>query len=212
VSSFDSVDHDWLMKFIEHRIADKRVLRLIRKWLGAGVLEEGRWRASEEGTPQGASVSPLLANVYLHYAFDLWADQWRGRHARGEVVVVRWADDFIVGFQHRGDAERFVGELRGRIAKFSLELSASKTRLIEFGRFAAEPRARRGAGKPETFEFLGFTHICARTKAGRFKVQRVTAKRRMRAKLREVRTSLYARRICPSPSRGAGWVAWCEGT
>jgi RNA-directed DNA polymerase len=199
---FDSVDHDWLMKFIEHRIADKRVLRLIRKWLGAGVLEEGRWRASEEGTPQGASVSPLLANVYLHYAFDLWADQWRRRHARGEVIVVRWADDFIVGFQHRGDAERFLGELRGRLAKFSLELSESKTRLIEFGRFAAERRARRGAGKPETFEFLGFTHICAKTKAGRFKVQRVTAKRRMRAKLREVRTSLHARRHLPVPEQG----------
>jgi RNA-directed DNA polymerase len=202
VSSFDSVDHDWLMKFIEHRIADERVLRLIRKWLGAGVLEEGRWRASEEGTPQGASVSPLLANVYLHYAFDLWVDQWRKRHARGEVIVVRYADDLIVGFQRGDDAHRFWQELRGRLAKFRLELSAAKTRLIEFGRFAAERRARRGAGRPETFEFLGFTHICATTKNGRFKVQRVTAKRRMRAKLRELRQSLYARRHLPIPEQG----------
>ncbi|MBA3262744.1 MAG: group II intron reverse transcriptase/maturase [Thermoleophilaceae bacterium] len=199
---FDSVDHDWLMKFIEHRIADKRVLRLIRKWLGAGVLEEGRWRASKEGTPQGANVSPLLANVYLHYAFDLWVDQWRKRHAHGEVIVVRYADDFIVGFQNHDDAQRFWSELRGRLAKFSLELNASKTRLIEFGRFAAERRARRGAGRPETFEFLGFTHICAKTKNGRFKVQRVTSKRRMRARLREVRASLYARRHLPIPEQG----------
>ena len=199
---FDSVDHDWLMRFIEHRIADKRVLRLIRKWLGAGVLEEGRWRASEEGTPQGASVSPLLANVYLHYALDLWADQWRKRHARGEVIIVRYADDFIVGFQRHDDAQRFWRELRRRLVRFSLELSATKTRLIEFGRFAAERRARRGAGRPETFEFLGFTHICAKTKNGRFKVQRVTAKQRMRARLREVRASLYARRHLPIPEQG----------
>ena len=199
---FDSVDHDWLVKFLEHRVADKRVLRLIRKWLGAGVLEDRRWRPSEEGTPQGASVSPLLANVYLHYAFDLWAEQWRRRHARGEVIVVRYADDFIVGFQHRGDAERFLGELRDRLARFALELNASKTRLIEFGRYAAERRAKRGEGKPETFEFLGFTHICAKTNTGRFKVLRVTSKKRMRAKLREVKTSLKARRHLPIPEQG----------
>jgi RNA-directed DNA polymerase len=147
-------------------------------------------------------ISPLLANVYLHYAFDLWADQWRRRHARGEVIVVRYADDFIVGFQHRDDAERFLGELRDRLAKFSLELSASKTRLIEFGRYAAERRAKRGEGKPETFEFLGFTHICAKTKAGRFKVARVTSNKRMRAKLREVKASLQARRHLPIPEQG----------
>jgi RNA-directed DNA polymerase len=199
---FDSVDHDWVVKFIEHRVADKRVLRLIRKWLGAGVLEDGRFRPSEEGTPQGASVSPLLANVYLHYAFDLWADQWRRRHARGEVIVVRYADDFIVGFQHRDDAERFLGELRERLAKFALELSESKTRLIEFGRYAAARRAKRGEGRPETFEFLGFTHICAKTHSGRFKVLRVTSKKRMRAKLREVKASLHAGRHLPIPEQG----------
>src|SRR5262249_17301207 len=163
---FTSLDHSWLVRFLEHRIGDKRVLRLIQKWLSAGVIEEGSWTASEEGTAQGASVSPLLANVYLHYVFDLWAQEWRNRHARGDVVVVRFADDFIVGFQHREDAERFQAELQERFARFGLELAAEKTRLIEFGRFAAQSRRARSLGRPETFNFLGFTHICAQTRNG----------------------------------------------
>src|SRR5450432_3905878 len=153
---FSSLDHQWLMKFLEHRIADRRVLRLIQKWLAAGVIENGSWTAFEEGVPQGASVSPLLANVYAHYVFDLWVHQWRQRHARGEVVIVRFADDAVVGFEHRDDAQRFWADLRDRLAKFGLALNDEKTRLIEFGRFAAERRAARGLGKPETFGFLGF--------------------------------------------------------
>ena len=171
---FDAIDHGWMVKFLEHRIADRRVLRLIRKWLKAGVIENGAWSDTEEGTPQGASVSPLLANVYLHYVFDLWADQWRRRHAHGDVIIVRFADDYVVGFEHREDAQRFLAELRGRLAKFSLELAAEKTRLIEFGRYAAERRQKRGLGKPETFDFLGFTHICAKTEDGRFMLKRIT--------------------------------------
>ncbi|MGW3473747.1 reverse transcriptase domain-containing protein, partial [Saccharopolyspora sp. NPDC000995] len=154
---FGQLDRDWLRKFLEHRIADKRILRLIDKWLAAGVIEDGTWTQSDKGSPQGASVSPLLANVYLHYALDLWADWWRSHHAHGEVIIVRWADDFIVGFEYRRDAERFLGELRERFAKFGLELHPDKTRLIEFGRFAAGNRRKRGLGKPETFDFLGFT-------------------------------------------------------
>ena len=165
---FTSLDHRWLERFLEHRIADRRVLRLIQKWMAAGVIENGAWTASEEGVPQGASASPLLANVYLHYVFDLWAHQWRRRKARGDVVIVRFCDDFVVGFEHRDDAERFWSDLRDRLAEFSLELNAEKTRLIQFGRFAAMNRAERGLGKPETFSFLGFTHICATTKNGRF--------------------------------------------
>src|SRR6516225_4041214 len=159
---FTSLDHSWLVRFLEHRIADKRVLRLIQRWLRAGVIENGSWTACEEGVPQGASVSPLLANVYLHYVFDLWAHQWRGRHARGEVVIVRFADDFVVGFEYRSDALRFWADLRDRLAQFCLELNAEKTRLIEFGRFAAERRRAHGRGKPETFQFLGFTHCCGK--------------------------------------------------
>ena len=160
---FSSLDHQWLVKFLEHRIADKRVLRLIQKWLAAGVIENGSWTAFEEGVPQGASVSPLLANVYAHYVLDLWAHQWRTRHAHGDVIIVRLADDFVVGFEHREDAERFWADLRDRLAKFGLELNAEKTRLIEFGRHAARDRKARGLGKPETFQFLGFTHICGKT-------------------------------------------------
>jgi len=159
---FTTLDQRWLKRFLEHRIADKRVLRLIQKWMGAGVIEDGAWTACEEGVPQGASASPLLANIYLHYVFDLWAHQWRTRHARGDMVLTRFADDFVVGFQHRGDAERFLADLRERFAKFNLELAAEKTRLIEFGRFAAQNRKARGLGKPETFQFLGFTHICGK--------------------------------------------------
>jgi group II intron reverse transcriptase/maturase len=181
---FGQLDRAWLKRFVEHRIADKRVLRLIDKWLAAGVVEDGTWSQTVEGAPQGASVSPLLANVYLHYVFDLWADWWRRRHAHGEVIIVRWADDFIVGFQYRDDAERFLNELRGRFARFGLELHPDKTRLVEFGRHAAERRRARGLGKPETFDFLGFTHICAKTRTGRFWVRRITISKRMRTKLR----------------------------
>ena len=161
---YDSIDHEWMMKFLEHRIADQRVLRLIRKWLKAGVIEHGRVVRDDGGDAQGASASPLLANVYLHYVFDLWAHQWRRRNARGDVVLVRFADDYVVGFQHRDDAERFLAELRDRFAKFGLELHAEKTRLIQFGRFAAQTREQRDLGKPETFDFLGFTHVCGKTK------------------------------------------------
>jgi RNA-directed DNA polymerase len=204
---FSSLDHQWLIKFLEHRIADRRVLRLIQKWLAAGVIENGSWTAFEEGVPQGASVSPLLANVYAHYVLDLWAHQWRTRHARGDVIIVRWADDFVVGFEHREDAERFWAELRGRLAKFDLELNAEKTRLIEFGRHAARDRAARGLGKPETFQFLGFTHICARTrKSGRFKLKRITDSKRMRAKLLAIKGEMWKRMHHPVPEQGR-WLA-----
>jgi group II intron reverse transcriptase/maturase len=201
---FDAIDHGWLMKFVEHRVADGKILRLIRKWLAAGVMEDGSRRESREGTPQGATVSPLLANIYLHYVFDLWAGQWRKRKARGEVIVVRYADDFIVGFQHRSDAEGFLGELKERFRKFSLELSAEKTRLIEFGRFAASNRKERGLGKPETFNFLGLTHICGvkKRRADRFQLIRRTERRRMRAKLREVKTELRRRWHDSIPEQG----------
>jgi group II intron reverse transcriptase/maturase len=203
---FTSLDHGWLERFLEHRIADRRVLRLIRKWLKAGVIEDGVRAESVEGTPQGASVSPLLANVYLHYVFDLWAGRWRRRHARGDVVIVRFADDYIVGFEHRGDAERFLADLRDRLAKFALELAPEKTRLIEFGRFAAERRRARGLTKPETFAFLGFTHICARGRNGRFVLKRVTDSKRMRAKLRQVKDELARRQHQPIPEQGR-WLA-----
>jgi len=203
---FSSLDQSWLVKFIEHRIADKRVLRLIQKWLKAGVIEDGVWSETLEGTPQGASVSTFLANVYLHHVFDLWAHQWRSRHAHGDVVIVRWADDFVVGFEHRDDAERFQADLRARLAEFALELNAEKTRLIEFGRFAAERRQKRGLGKPETFTFLGFTHICAKDRKGRFKLKRITDSKRVRAKLREVKTELRRRRHLPIPVQGR-WLA-----
>ena len=196
---FTSLDQAWLVKFLEHRIADKRVLRLIQKWLRAGVIEDGEWSTTEQGTAQGASVSPLLANVYLHYVFDLWADQWRRRHARGDVILSRFADDYVAGFEHRDDAERFLADLRDRFAQFGLELHPDKTRLIEFGRFAARDRERRGDRKPETFEFLGFTHICATDRHGRFKLKRVTSKKKMRAKLRSVKTDDAPTDASPDP-------------
>src|SRR5215831_4406432 len=199
---FTSLDHGWLEKFCEHRIGDKRVLRLIQKWLKAGVVEEGSWSESEEGTPQGATVSPLLANVYLHYVFALWVERWRRLRAAGDMVVVRYADDFVVGFEHRQDAERFVAELSERIAKFGLELKAEKTRLIEFGRYAAPSRSARGLGKPETFDFLGFTHICGKTRDGRFALKRKTMTKRMRAKLKEVKAELMRRMHRPIPETG----------
>jgi group II intron reverse transcriptase/maturase len=203
---FGQLDRAWLRKFLRHRIADERVLRLIGKWLAAGVIEDGKWSESGKGSPQGASVSPLLANVYLHYVFDLWAGWWRKRHARGDVIIVRFADDVTVGFEYREDAERFLEELRGRFAKFGLELHQDKTRLIEFGRFAASNRSARGEGKPETFDFLGFTHICATSKNGRFWVRRITISKRMRAKLAEVKAEVRRRRYLPIPDQGR-WLA-----
>ncbi len=204
---FGQLDRAWLKRFLEHRIADRRVLRLIERWLAAGVIEDGKWTDSDVGSPQGASVSPLLANVYLHYVLDLWADWWRNHHAHGDVVIVRWADDFIVGFEHREEAERFLAELRERFARFGLELHPDKTRLIEFGRYAARDRSARGAGKPETFDFLGFTHICARSKkTGRFWLKRITIKKRMRAKLKAVKADMKRRLHLPTPEQGA-WLA-----
>jgi RNA-directed DNA polymerase len=187
---FDAIDHKWLMKFVEHRIADRRILRLIRKWLRAGVSEDGKWSKTVVGTPQGSVISPLLANVYLHYVFDLWAQHWRKHHAQGDVIIVRYADDFVMGFQHRSDAERCLRELRERFAKFGLAWHPDKTRLIEFGRFAAERRGKRGLGKPETFIFLGFTHQCAKTRRGTFTIKRTSAAKRMRSKLHEIKTRL----------------------
>jgi group II intron reverse transcriptase/maturase len=203
---FDAIDHGWLVKFLEHRIADRRILRLIQKWLRAGVSEDGQWSQTTVGTPQGAVASPLLANVFLHYVFDLWVHLWRTKSATGDMIVVRYADDFVVGFQHRRDAERFLQELGGRLEKFGLALHPEKTRLLEFGRFAAENRQKRGVGKPETFTFLGFTHICGRKhgKVG-FIVKRQTASKRLRAKLREVREALMRRRHEPLPELGA-WL------
>lgn len=193
-SFFDSLDHEWLIKFIEHRVADQRVVRLIRKWLNAGVLAAGQWTCSEEGTPQGGSASPLLANIYLHYVFDLWVQHWRKTKAKGDVIVVRWADDFVVGFQHQSDATRFHQELAERFAKFQLKLHPEKTRVIEFGRYAAERRKQRGQGKPETFNFLGFTHICGKKRSnGMFTVLRRTMSKRKRAKLKAVKTELRQR-------------------
>jgi len=212
---FDAIDHEWLVKFVEHRIADRRVIRHVKKWLRAGVLDDGRRIAVETGAPQGGNISPLMANVYLHYVFDLWAHQWRQRHARGDVIVVRYADDFVVGFQHRSDAERFLGELRERFAQFNLELHPDKTRLIEFGRFAAENRLRRGQGKPETFDFLGFTHACSRTRKGTFTVLRFPMKKRMRVKLRAIQDSLRRRLHRPVAETGrwlqsvvSGWLRY----
>ena len=199
---FSTINHDWLVKLVEHRIADRRVVRHIQKWLAAGVLDGGVVRQVEEGTPQGGSISPLLANIYLHYVFDLWVQQWRRRHAQGDVIVVRFADDIVVGFESREDAERFQGELRERFAKFNLELHADKTRLIEFGRFAEARRRRRGKGKPETFTFLGFTHICGKTRKGWFVVLRQTVAKRMRGKLQALKEELRRRRHYPVPKMG----------
>jgi group II intron reverse transcriptase/maturase len=203
---FCRLDRAWLERFLEHRIADKRVLRLIGKWLSAGVIEDGSWSDTPEGAPQGASVSPLLANVYLHYVFDWWVRQWRSRQARGDMIVVRFADDFIAGFEHQGDAKQFLRDLRERLAKFGLELHPDKTRLIEFGRHAAQRRAARGLGKPETFDFLGFTHICGKGRSGSFWLRRHTVSKRLRAKLKAVKDQLKRRRHLPVPEQGR-WLA-----
>jgi RNA-directed DNA polymerase len=199
---FDTIEHDWLIKFIEHRVADTRVVRLIKKWLHAGVLEDGRLTQSELGTVQGGSISPLLANIYLHYAFDLWVEQWRGRHARGDVIAVRYADDWVAGFQYRDDAERFWRAVEDRLGQFGLKLHPDKTRLIEFGRYARDNRRRRGQGKPDTFDFLGFTHCCGKTRKGKFMVLRLTSGKRMRAKLLAVKTELRRRMHQPIAEQG----------
>ena len=199
---FDTISHERLIQFIEHRIGDRRVIRHIKKWLNAGVLEDGQWSEAEEGVPQGGSICPLLANIYLHYALDLWANQWRQREATGDVIIVRYADDFIVGFEHQHDGERFLKALRERLSQFNLELHNEKTRLIEFGRYAAPRRKKRGLGKPETFNFLGFTHICGKTHRGRFCVLRKTMAKKMRAKLSELRDALRRRMHHPVPEVG----------
>jgi group II intron reverse transcriptase/maturase len=203
---FDTMNHGWLMRFLEHRIGDQRMLRLIQKWLTAGVSVDGTWTASDTGTPQGAVASPLLANVYLHYVFDLWVRRWRRRSATGDMIVVRYADDIVVGFEHRADAERFLREWQDRMRTFGLEIHPDKTRLIEFGRHAAEQRTRRGEGKPDTFDFLGFTHRCGTTrKTGRFIVTRRTIRQRLSAKLKAVKAELRHRWHVPVPHLGA-WL------
>jgi group II intron reverse transcriptase/maturase len=199
---FDSVSHEWLIRFVEHRVGDSRILRLIRKWLKAGVMDDGNLVPTEVGTPQGAVASPLLANIYLHYAFDLWADHWRKHHASGQVIVVRYADDLVMGFQHERDAKRFLEDMRQRLEKFALTLHPDKTRLIEFGRFAAKDRKSRGLGKPETFNFLGFTHICGRSRRGAFQLKRQTRRDRMRARLRAIKEELKRRMHEPIPIQG----------
>jgi len=195
VGFFDNLSHEWAVKFIEHRVADRRIIRLIQKWLKAGVSEDGQWSETSKGTPQGAVASPLIANVYLHYCFDLWADVWRRKVAKGDVIIVRYADDLALGFQYRADAMRFLEDVKERFAKFGLELHQEKTRLIEFGRYADRDRQQRGAGKPETFNFLGFTHYCGRRhKTDTFTVGRITAKKRMVAKLKAIKVELRRRR------------------
>jgi group II intron reverse transcriptase/maturase len=194
---FDEIDHEWMLKFLEHRIADKRILRLIRKWLKAGVIEDGRRVASERGCPQGAVISPLLSNIYLHYVLDTWAHHWRKQYSPGDVIIVRYADDSVLGFQHEGVAKRFLAAMQERLAKFGLALHPDKTRLIEFGQYAVTNRLRRGLGKPETFDFLGFTHVCARNKLGYAKLIRLTVKKRMRTTLSAIRETLMRRRHEP---------------
>jgi RNA-directed DNA polymerase len=195
---FDTIDHDWLIKFLEHRIGDPRILRLVRKWLRAGVSEEGEWSKTTVGAPQGSVISPLLSNVYLHYVFDLWIEWWRKNCCQGDVVVVRYADDFVIGFQDPDEARRCLSELKTRFAKFGLKLHDGKTRLIEFGRFAAERRKRRGEKRPDSFDFLGFTHKCARTrKGGRFTIHRHSVAKRMRATLQAIKEELRKRRNRP---------------
>jgi group II intron reverse transcriptase/maturase len=200
---FDTINHAWLMEFLERRIADPRMLRLIRKWLRAGVSEDGEWSRTEVGTPQGSVISPLLSNIYLHYVLDQWVTEWRKNKAIGEVIIVRYADDFVMGFQYRHEAERFLEEMKERFDPYGLEIHREKTRLIEFGRFAEANRAERGEGKPETFDFLGFTHICSRTQKGnRFTIRRKTIAKRLRTKLKEAREAIIRRRHEPVPALG----------
>ena len=201
-SFFDKLDQSWLVKFLEHRVGDERIIRLVRKWLKAGVLDDGVWSVSEEGTPQGAVISPLLANVYLHYVFDLWAKQWRGREATGNMIIVRYADDVVVGFEHEADARRFWDTMQMRFEQFGLELHGEKTRTLEFGRHAAVRRQRRGMGKPETFTFLGFTFICGKSRRGAFLLHRRTRADRMRARLEEIKKTLRKRMHATIPEQG----------
>ncbi len=202
-SFFDTINHRWLMEFLKRRIADPRMLRLIRKWLRAGVSEDGEWSRTEVGTPQGSVISPLLSNIYLHYVLDQWVTEWRKNKAIGEVIIVRYADDFVMGFQYRREAERFLGKMKERFDQYGLEIHREKTRLIEFGRFAEANRTERGEGKPETFDFLGFTHICSRTQKGnRFTIRRKTIAKRLRTKLKEVREAIIRRRHEPVPALG----------
>jgi group II intron reverse transcriptase/maturase len=210
-SFFDTVSQERLVHLLEERVGDKRMLHLIQKWLKVGVLEDGKVRASDRGTAQGAVISPLLANIYLHYALDLWAESWRRREATGDMIIVRYADDFIVGFQHEGDARRFLDELRNRLEEYALTLHPEKTRLIEFGRFAAENRKRRGLGKPETFNFLGFTFICGKSRRGKFLIQRRTRRDRMRSKLKEIKQALRRRMHQDIPTQGKWLVQVVKG-
>lgn len=204
-SFFDRLCHSWLVRFLQHRIVDKRILRLIQKWLRAGILEDGQWKPTEMGSPQGATVSPLLANVYLHYVFDLWADHWRKHQATGEVVIIRFADDGVVGFEKEGDARSFLEQLRERMQKFQLELHPDKTRLVRFGRFAGRDCHQEGRRKPETLAFLGFTHICGRSCKGKFLLLRHTIAKRQKAKLKEIKRVLQSRRHDPIPEQGC-WL------
>ncbi|WP_366511228.1 group II intron reverse transcriptase/maturase [Mesorhizobium sp.] len=199
---FGSVSQDWLVRFLEHRIGDMRIIRLIRKWLKAGILEDGVVTIEDRGTGQGSVISPLLGNVYLHYVLDLWAERWRRREAAGVMVIVRYADDLIVGFEHEGDARRFLEAMRARLEEFMLSLNPDKTRLIEFGCHAAANRKKRGVGKPETFAFLGFTFICGKSRKGRFQLQRRTRGDRMRAKLKDIKAELRQRMHWPIPEQG----------
>src|SRR5215469_5684049 len=204
-SFFDEISQEWLVRFLEHRIGDRRIIRLIQKWLKAGILEDGVVSVSDKGTGQGSVISPLLANIYLHFALDLWAMRWRRREATGDMIIVRYADDFIVGFEHEADARRFLDEMRERLGEFALSLHPEKTRLIEFGRFAAERRQRRGLDKPETFNFLGFTFICGKTRAGKFQIKWKTRRDRMRAKLKMIQEGLWRRMHQSIPSQGS-WL------
>jgi group II intron reverse transcriptase/maturase len=200
---FDNINHEWMLKFVEHRIADKRILRLLRKWLKAGVSEDGKRASTDKGTPQGAVISPLLANVYLHYVLDQWANHWRRKEANGDVIIVRYADDCVMGFQYKDEAEKFLELLRERLGKFGLELHPDKTRLIEFGRFAEKNRKSRGQGKPETFNFLGFTHYCGRTRTnGKFIVNRTTIAKRMTERLKSIKVTLMRNRHEPVAKQG----------
>ena len=201
-SFFDTVDQEWLIRFVEHRVGDRRIVRLIHKWLKAGVLEDGIVNVSDKGTGQGAVISPLLANIYLHYGLDQWAEGWRRHEATGDMIIVRYADDFIVGFEYESDAQRFLDAMRERLGKFALSLHPEKTRLIEFGRLAAESRERRGLGKPETFNFLGFTFICGKTRTGKFQIKRKTRPDRLRAKLKMIKEEMWKRMHQPIPAQG----------
>ena len=211
---FDNISHEWLMKFLEHRIADRRMLRLLKKWLRAGVSEDGEWSPTKVGTPQGAVISPLYANVFLHYVLDLWIHDWRKRHAKGEVIIVRYADDFVIGFREESDARRCLAALGERFSRFGLELHPEKTRLIEFGRYAEERRAKRGDDPPETFDFLGFTHISGQTRRGDFTIHRKTSRKKFQATLAKLKKELSRRRHDDLTKVGA-WLqsvyrGWCQ--